>query len=299
MHTRISGVADHLAEDDEHALSIVRDIVEQLNRPEKTRLDRIAPEPPRYDPEELYGIIPSDVRRPYQVKEVIARLVDGSRFHEFKREYGDTLVCGFAHIEGYPVGILANQGILFSTSSLKATHFMELCCMRRTPIVFLQNITGYMVGRDAEHGGIAKDGAKMVHAVANAQVPKFTVIIGGSFGAGNYGMCGRAYQPRFLWMWPNARISVMGGSQAAAVLVTVRQNQLEREGKSFTDEEIESLQRPILDKYEEEGDPYYSTARLWDDGIIDPKDTRTVLGLALAASAKAPFPPPARGVFRM
>ncbi len=263
-------------------------------------LDRAAPEAPRYDPAELYGVVPADIRKPYQVKEVIARLVDGSRFHEFKREYGDTLICGFARIEGYLVGILANQGILFSSSSLKATHFIELCCMRGVPLVFLQNITGYMVGRDAEHGGIAKDGAKMVHAVANAQVPKFTVIIGGSFGAGNYGMCGRAYQPRLLWMWPNARISVMGGEQAAGVLAQVKQDQLAREGKApMTPEEEAEFKRPTLETYEYEGSPYYSTARLWDDGIVRLDQTRGALALGLSMSLNAEIPEMKMGVVRM
>ncbi|MEK6216651.1 MAG: methylcrotonoyl-CoA carboxylase, partial [Boseongicola sp.] len=248
VHTRISGVADRLANDDEHAIRILRDIVENLNRPPKSRLNRIAPEPPRYDPAELLGVVPADVRKPYEVKEVIARIVDGSRFHEFKREYGETLICGFAHIEGYPVGILANQGILFSTSSLKATHFIELCCMRGIPLLFMQNVTGYMVGKDAEHGGIASDGAKMVHAVANAQVPKFTVVMGGSYGAGNYGMCGRAFQPRQLWTWPNARVSVMGGEQAAGVLAQIKQDQLEREGSSKMDAAGEAAyKQPTLD----------------------------------------------------
>jgi 3-methylcrotonyl-CoA carboxylase beta subunit/propionyl-CoA carboxylase len=300
VHTRISGVADRLASDDTHALRIVRDIVESLNRPPKTWLDRTTPEPPRYDPAELYGIVPSDVRKPYQVQEVIARLVDGSRFHEFKREYGDTLICGFARLEGYLVGILANQGILFSTSSLKATHFIEMCCMRRVPLIFLQNITGYMVGRDAEHGGIAKDGAKMVHAVANAQVPKFTVIIGGSFGAGNYGMCGRAYQPRLIWMWPNARISVMGGEQAAGVLAQVKQDQLRREGKpAMTAEEEAEFKRPTLETYDYEGSPYFSTARLWDDGIIKLDQTREALALGLSMSLNAEIPEMKMGVMRM
>jgi len=300
VHTRISGVADRLAEDDAHAIRIVRDIAGCLNRPPKTYLDRIAPEPPRYDPEELLGIVPPDVRKPYQVKEVIARLVDASRFHEFKREYGDTLICGFARLEGYLVGILANQGILFSTSSLKATHFIELCCERRVPLIFLQNITGYMVGRDAEHGGIAKDGAKMVHAVANAQVPKLTVIIGGSFGAGNYGMCGRAYQPRLLWMWPNARISVMGGEQAAGVLAQIKQDQLKREGKPQMSEAVAAaFKQPTIDLYEYEGSPYYSTARLWDDGIVKLTDTRNALALALAAALNADIPEMRLGVVRM
>lgn len=300
VHTRISGVADRLANDDAHAIRIVRDIVECLNRPQKTLLDRATPEPPRYDPAELYGVIPADIRKPYQVKEVLARLVDGSRFHEFKREYGDTVICGFARIEGYLVGILANQGILFSTSSLKATHFIELCCMRSVPLVFLQNITGYMVGRDAEHGGIAKDGAKMVHAVANAQVPKFTVIIGGSYGAGNYGMCGRAYQPRLLWMWPNARISVMGGEQAAGVLAQVKQDQLMREGKpAMSPAEEAEFKRPTLETYDYEGSPYFSTARLWDDGILKLDQTREALALGLSMSLNAEIPQMKMGVVRM
>jgi 3-methylcrotonyl-CoA carboxylase beta subunit/propionyl-CoA carboxylase len=300
VHTRISGVADRLAQDDEHAIQILRDIIGNLNRPRKTPLERAVPEQPHYAPEELYGIIPRDVRRPYQVKEVIARLVDGSRLHEFKREYGDTLICGFARIEGYPVGILANQGILFSSSSLKATHFIELCSQRKVPLLFLQNITGYMVGKDAEHGGIAKDGAKMVHAVANAQVPKFTVIIGGSFGAGNYGMCGRAYQPRQLWMWPNSRISVMGGEQAAGVLAQVKQDQLERRGQPrMSAEEEAAFKQPTIDKYEEEGNPYYSTARIWDDGILRLEDTRTALALGIASSLNAPIGEMKFGVVRM
>ena len=300
VHTRISGVADRLAQDDAHAIRIVRDIVASLNRPPRRSGGRIAPEPPRYDPSELYGVVPRDIRKPYEVKEVIARLVDGSRLHEFKREYGDTLITGFAHIEGYPVGILANQGILFSTSSLKATHFIELCCLRGVPLLFLQNITGYMVGKDAEHGGIAKDGAKMVHAVANAAVPKFTVIIGGSFGAGNYGMCGRAYQPRQLWMWPNARISVMGGEQAAGVLAQVKQEQLEREGKGRMNAEEEAeFKRPTLEKYEREGHPYYSSARLWDDGILRLEDTRSALALGLAAALNSPAEQTSMGVVRM
>jgi acetyl-CoA carboxylase carboxyltransferase component len=300
VHTRISGVADRLAEDDPHALRIVRDIVACLNRPPRRDCGRIAPEPPRHDPAELYGIVPRDIRKPYDVKEVIARLIDGSRFHEFKCEYGDTLVTGFAHIEGYPVGILANQGILFSTSSLKATHFIELCCLRQIPLLFLQNITGYMVGRDAEHGGIAKDGAKMVHAVANAAVPKFTVIIGGSFGAGNYGMGGRAFQPRQLWMWPGARISVMGGEQAAGVLAQVKQEQLVREGRArMSAAEEAEFKRPTLEKYEREGHPYYSSARLWDDGILRLEDTRAALALGLAAATCAPAEETRMGVVRM
>jgi 3-methylcrotonyl-CoA carboxylase beta subunit/propionyl-CoA carboxylase len=300
VHTRISGVADHYAEDDEHALQIVRDIVATLNTRKRVDLDVQPPEDPLYDPEELYGVIPTTFKASYDVREVIARLVDGSRFREFKALYGTTLVCGFARIHGYPVGIVANNGILFSESALKGTHFIELCTARRIPLVFLQNITGFMIGKEYEAGGIAKDGAKMVHAVANAQVPKFTVIIGGSFGAGNYGMCGRAYGPRFLWMWPNSRISVMGGEQAANVLRTVKQDQLARRGQPvMTPEEEAAFMQPILDKYEREGDPYYSTARLWDDGVIDPAQTREVLGLALSAALNAPVEETRYGVFRM
>jgi 3-methylcrotonyl-CoA carboxylase beta subunit/propionyl-CoA carboxylase len=300
VHTRISGVADHYAEDDEHALQIVRDIVATLNTRKRVDLDVQPPEDPLYDPEELYGVIPTTFKASYDVREVIARLVDGSRFREFKALYGTTLVCGFARIHGYPVGIVANNGILFSESALKGTPFIELCTARRIPLVFLQNITGFMIGKEYEAGGIAKDGAKMVHAVANAQVPKFTVIIGGSFGAGNYGMCGRAYGPRFLWMWPNSRISVMGGEQAANVLRTVKQDQLARRGQPvMTPEEEAAFMQPILDKYEREGDPYYSTARLWDDGVIDPAQTREVLGLALSAALNAPVEETKYGVFRM
>jgi len=299
VHCRISGVTDHYALNDEHALAICRSIVSNLNRRKYIPWDIRPPEPPRYDPGELYGIVPRDSRRSYDVREVIARIVDGSQLHEFKELYGTTLVCGFAHIMGYPAGIIANNGILFSESALKATHFIELCGQRQTPLVFLQNITGFMVGRQYENGGIAKDGAKMVMAVANAPVPRFTVIIGGSFGAGNYGMCGRAYSPRQLWMWPNARISVMGGEQAASVLATVRQEGLAAQGKSMSEEEEAALKQPILDKYEAEGNPYYSTARLWDDGIIDPRDTRTVLALGIAASLNAPMPDTPFGVFRM
>jgi acetyl-CoA carboxylase carboxyltransferase component len=299
VHTRISGVADHMADDDEHALEITRDIVAHLNRPKRVPVEVKPPSEPAYDVNEVYGVIPADTRTPYDVREIIARTVDSSEFHEFKARYGSTLVCGWAHIHGYPVGILANNGVLFSESALKATHFIEVCTHRRIPLVFLQNITGFMVGRDYEHGGIAKDGAKMVHAVATANVPRFTVIIGGSFGAGNYGMCGRAYGPRMLWTWPNARISVMGGEQAADVLATVKQDQLARSGKSMSDEEIAAFKQPILDKYEREGNPYYATARLWDDGIIDPSRTRDVLGLALSASFNAPIPDPRVGVFRM
>ncbi len=299
VHSRISGVTDHYALNDEHALAICRSIVSNLNRRKYIPWDIAESEPPRYDASDLYGIIPRDSRRSYDVREVIARLVDGSRFHEFKALYGTTLVCGFAHLMGYPVGIIANNGILFSESALKATHFMELCAQRQTPLIFLQNITGFMVGRQYENGGIAKDGAKMVMAVANVPVPRFTVIIGGSFGAGNYGMSGRAYSPRQLWMWPNARISVMGGEQAASVLATVRKEGLEARGRTMTEEEEAEFKQPILDKYESEGNPYYSTARLWDDGIIDPRDTRTVLALGIAASLNAPMPDTPFGVFRM
>ncbi len=300
VHTRESGVADHFAENEEEALRMVRNVVENLNIQPKQRLDVKAVEAPAYDIEDLMGIIPTDNRTPFDIREVIARIVDGSRFHEFKPRYGNTLICGFARIHGYPVGIVANNGILFSESSLKGAHFVELCGQRGVPLIFLQNITGFMVGRDAESGGIAKDGAKLVTAVSCVPVPKFTVIIGGSHGAGNYGMCGRAYDPRFLFMWPNARISVMGGPQAADVLATVKQDQRAREGLSpMSGEELEEFRRPILEKYETEGSPYYSTARLWDDGVIDPRDTRDVLGLAISASLNAPFPDNRYGVFRM
>jgi 3-methylcrotonyl-CoA carboxylase beta subunit len=299
VHTRISGVADYFADDDAHAISILRNIVASIPNRKVEPAGRREPEEPAYDPREIYGVIPADLRRPYDVREVIARIVDGSRFHEFKERYATTLVTGFARIWGYEVGILANNGVLFSESALKATHFIELCNLRRIPLVFLQNITGFIVGKQYERGGIAKDGAKMVHAVANSTVPKFTVIIGGSFGAGNYGMCGRAYDPRFLWMWPNARISVMGGEQASGVLVTVKKEQAEREGKSFSAEEERAIADPVLAKYETEGSPYYSTARLWDDGIIDPADTRLVLGLGLSTSYNAPIEEPRFGIFRM
>jgi acetyl-CoA carboxylase carboxyltransferase component len=299
VHTRHSGVADHFAENDEHALAVVRSIIENLNCDKSVPWTVEEPEEPLYDPGELYGIVPSDYRQGYDVREVIARTVDGSRLHEFKPLYGETLVCGFARIMGHPVGILANNGILFSESALKGAHFIELCSSRGIPLVFLQNITGFMVGREYEAGGIAKDGAKMVMAVANAGVPKFTVIVGGSFGAGNYGMCGRAYSPRFLWMWPNARISVMGGQQAANVLLTVQEEGLRREDKEMTDQEREDFKAPILEKYEDEGNPYHSTARLWDDGIIDPVDTRMVLALGLSAAANAPAEETRYGIFRM
>ncbi|MBN2603348.1 MAG: methylcrotonoyl-CoA carboxylase [Candidatus Thermoplasmatota archaeon] len=299
VHCRESGVSDHYAHDDVEAIHMARNIVENLNRPEKTRLDVKKPEEPIYDPKEIYGIISKDPRKPFDIKDIIARVVDGSKFHEFKALYGQTLICGFARIMGYPVGILANNGVLFSESALKGTHFIEMCCQRKIPLLFLQNITGFMVGRKYEAGGIAKDGAKMVSAVATAQVPKFTVIVAGSFGAGNYGMCGRAYGPRQLWMWPNARISVMGGQQAANVLLTVKKDQMWRMGKELTDQEVKQITDPILNKYETEGNPYYSTARIWDDGIIDPVDTRLVLGLGISASLNAPIPKWRPGVFRM
>jgi len=291
VHTRISGVADHFAVDDAQAIGIVREIVSNLHLELPQQWDRSDPQPPKYEPREIYGIIPADSRTGYDVREVIARLIDASEFHEFKSRYGATLVCGFARIEGHPIGILANNGILFSESALKGAHFIELCAQRGTPLLFLQNITGFMVGKEYENRGIAKDGAKLVTAVACAEVPKFTVVIGGSFGAGNYGMCGRAYAPRQLWMWPNARISVMGGPQAASVLSTVK--------GEMTSQEKTAFEAPILEKYEHEGNPYYSTARLWDDGIIDPLDTRRVIAMGLDASAHAPQPRTQFGVFRM
>ena len=298
VHTRLSGVADYFAEDDEHALHLARTIVGTLNTV-KQLPDVSTPEDPLYDPAEIYGIVNVDTRKPYEVREIIARVVDGSRFDEFKERYGATLVTGFARIHGFLTGIVANNGVLFSESALKATHFIELCNLRHIPLVFLQNITGFIVGRQYERAGIAKDGAKMVHAVANSVVPKFTVIIGGSFGAGNYGMCGRAYEPRLLWMWPNSRISVMGGEQAAGVLTTVKREQLARAGRPFPPEEEAAIRDPILEKYESEGSPYYSTARLWDDGILDPADTRAALALGLSAAFNAPIPDAKFGVFRM
>jgi 3-methylcrotonyl-CoA carboxylase beta subunit len=299
VHTRVSGVADHLAGDDAHALAIVRRIVRNLNRPKRVGLELRAPVEPLYAAEELYGVVPADTRTPYDIREIIARLVDGSEFDEFKALYGDTLVTGFAHIYGYPVGIVANNGILFSESALKGAHFIELCCQRGIPLIFLQNIAGFMVGQKYESGGIARDGAKMVTAVASANVPKFTVIVGGSFGAGNYGMCGRAYDPRFLWMWPNARISVMGGEQAANVLAQVRRDGMEARGESWAAEDEEAFKAPIRAQYETQGHPYYASARLWDDGIIDPADTRRVLGLGISAALNAPIEPTRFGVFRM
>jgi len=298
-HTRISGVADHLAEDDEDALAIARRILGAVPASARARLQRESPEEPAYDPRELYGIVSRDPRRSTDAREVIARIVDGSRFHEFKALYGPTLVTGFAHVAGYPVAILINQGVLFSESSLKATHFIELACARGVPLVFLQNITGFIVGKQAEQRGIAKDGAKMVNAVANAAVPKFTVLIGASHGAGNYGMCGRAYSPRLLFSWPNSRISVMGGEQAAQTLLTVKLQQLEARGETLSQAERDELVTPILAKYEVEGGPYYATARLWDDGVLDPRETRDALALGIAASMNAPIPPTTFGVFRM
>ena len=299
VHCRTSGVTDHLAQDDAHALGIARKVVGNLNRTKKPPLALRPPAEPLYEAEELYGLIPTDSRKPFDVREVIARIVDGSEFNEFKRFYGETLVCGFAHLFGYPVGIVANNGILFSESALKGAHFIELCSQRGIPLIFLQNITGFMVGSKYETGGIAKDGAKMVTAVACAKVPKLCLIIGGSFGAGNYGMCGRAYSPNFLWMWPNARISVMGGEQAAGVLATVRRDGLEAAGRSWSAQEEEEFKTPIRQQYEHQGHPYYASARLWDDGIIDPADSRMVLGLSLSACLGAPQAPTNFGVFRM
>ncbi len=299
VHCRISGVSDHYAQNDEHALKIIRNIVECLDPVKKFELDLHEPEEPYYDPEEIYGIVPKNIRKPYDIREIIARLVDGSKFHEFKPLYGQTLICGFARLMGYPVGILANNGVLFSKSSLKGSHFIELCTMRKIPLVFLQNITGFIVGKEYEHGGIAKDGAKLVHAVANAQVPKFTVMVGGSFGAGNYAMCGRGYDPRLLWMWPNSRICVMGGEQAADVLLTVKMAGLRKKKKTMTKKEQQEFKKQLVDKYEHEATPYYSTARIWDDGILDPLSTRTALALGISMSLNAPVPDQKYGVFRM
>ncbi len=299
VHTRVSGVADHYALNDGHALAILRRIVGGLNTRKSLSLDVREPREPLYPAEEIYGVIPADAKKPYDVREVIARVVDGSDLDEFKQNYGTTLITGFAHIHGYPVAILANNGILYSESSLKAAHFIELACQRGIPLLFLQNITGYMVGKKYEAGGIAKDGAKMVTAVATAKVPKFTMILGGSFGAGNYGMCGRAYSPRFLWMWPNSRISIMGGPQAASVLSTVRRDGIEAKGGKWSAEEEEAFKKPILDQYERQGHPYYASARLWDDGVVDPADTRRLLGLAISASLNAPVEDTKFGVFRM
>jgi len=299
VHTRVSGVADHYAMDDGHALAIARRVVTNLNRTKAPQVAIRKPREPRYDPKEIYGVVPTNLKKPYDVREVIARVVDDSDFEEFKQLYGTTLVCTFAHIYGYPVGIIGNNGILFSESALKGAHFVELCSQRGIPLVFLQNITGFMVGSKAEAGGIAKDGAKMVTAVACARVPKLTVLIGGSFGAGNYSMCGRAYGPRFVWMWPNARISVMGGEQAAGVLSTVRRDGMEERGKTWSADEEAEFRKPILDQYESQGHPYYASARLWDDGIIDPAETRMVLGLGLSAALNAPVERTTFGVFRM
>jgi 3-methylcrotonyl-CoA carboxylase beta subunit len=299
VHTRLSGVSDWLAQDDAHALALARKIVGNLNWRKPEQLVRAAPREPLHDPQELWGVLPTDTRKPYDVREVIARIVDGSELDEWKARYGTTLVTGFARIHGMPVGVIANNGILYSESALKAAHFIELCCQRKVPLLFLQNITGFMVGRKYENEGIARNGAKMVTAVACAQVPKFTVIIGGSFGAGNYGMCGRAYSPRFLWMWPNARISVMGGPQAAAVLATVRRDGIEARGGSWSAADEAAFKAPLLEQYEHQGHPYYATARLWDDGVIDPADTRRVLALAMSASLNAPIPETRFGVFRM
>ena len=299
VHTRLSGVADYLAEDDAHAIHLTRTVASTLNVRKIPPADMDAPEDPAHDPSEIYGIVNADRRKAYDVHEVILRMVDGSRFDEFKERYAPTIVTGFARLHGFLVGIVANNGVLFSESALKATHFIELCNLRGVPLIFLQNITGFMVGRQYERGGIAKDGAKMVHAVANSVVPKFTVIIGGSFGAGNYGMCGRAYEPRLLWMWPNARISVMGGEQAAGVLATVKRDQLAREGKTLAERDEQAIRQPIIEKYDLEGSPYYSTARLWDDGILDPAQTREALALGLSMAFNAPIPPAKFGVFRM
>ncbi|WIO74722.1 carboxyl transferase domain-containing protein [Porticoccaceae bacterium LTM1] len=299
VHCRTSGVSDHYAQNDHHALQLARQAVSRLNRTKPAQLDVAEPVAPLYDPKEIYGVIPSDSRQPYDVREVIARVVDGSEFDEFKALYGTTLVCGFARIHGYPVGIVANNGILFGESAEKGAHFVELCAQRKIPLVFLQNITGFMVGKQYEAGGIAKHGAKMVTAVACAQVPKFTVLIGGSFGAGNYGMCGRAYDPRFMFMWPNARISVMGGQQAAGVLAQVKRDQLEAQGDSWSQEDEAKFKQPIIDNYEQQGHPYYASARLWDDGVIDPAETRNVLGLAISATLNKPIEETKFGVFRM
>jgi 3-methylcrotonyl-CoA carboxylase beta subunit len=299
VHSRHSGVTDHYAQNDAHAIGIARRIVGTLKPPVRPNFNMHEPREPLFAAEEIYGVVPVDGRKPFDVRDIIARIVDGSEFDEFKKLYGTTLICGFAHIWGYPVGIIANNGILFSESSLKGAHFIELCCQRNIPLVFLQNITGFMVGKKYEAGGIARDGAKLVTAVASASVPKFTVVIGGSYGAGNYGMCGRAYSPRFLWMWPNARISVMGGEQASMVLSQVRRDNIEAKGESWSKEEEDKFRAPIRAQYESQGHPYYATARLWDDGVIDPADTRLVLGLGLSAAANAPIEPTRFGLFRM
>jgi len=299
VHTKISGVADYLAKNDDHALLITRNIIENLGNHSKQKLDVAVPEEPLYDIDDIYGILPENIRTPFDIKEIIARLVDGSRFQEFKENYGKTLVTGFARIMGYPVGIIGNNGVLFGESSLKGAHFIELCSMRKIPLLFLQNITGFMVGKKYEHGAIASHGAKMVHAVANTNVPKFTLIVGGSYGAGNYAMCGRGYDPNFLWMWPNGKISVMGGEQAANVLSEVKIRQLEKEGRELTAEEVDKIKKPVLELYEEQASPYYSTARIWDDGIITPADTRSMLALAISTSLNSHISSPKFGVFRM
>jgi 3-methylcrotonyl-CoA carboxylase beta subunit len=299
VHSRQSGVTDHYAQNDSHAIGIARRIIATLRPPQRAALNLREPREPLFAPEEIYGVVPVDGRKPFDIRDIIARLVDGSEFDEFKKLYGQTLVCGFAHLWGYPVGIIANNGILFSESALKGAHFIELCCQRQIPLLFLQNITGFMVGKKYEAGGIARDGAKLVTAVATAAVPKFTVVIGGSYGAGNYGMCGRAYSPRFLWMWPNARISVMGGEQAAMVLSQVRRDNIEAKGETWSAAEEDKFRAPIRAQYESQGSPYYATARLWDDGVIDPADTRLVLGLGLSAASNAPIEPTHFGLFRM
>jgi 3-methylcrotonyl-CoA carboxylase beta subunit len=298
-HSRISGVADYLADNDEHALELAREAILHLNRPKPFQIERIAAEEPLYDPKEIAGILPKDLRQPFDVREIIARLVDGSRFHEFKQLYGNTLVCGFSYLHGMPVGIIANNGILFSESAQKGAHFIELCSQRKIPLLFLQNITGFMVGKKYEHGGIAKDGAKLVNAVSTTKVPKLTLVIGGSFGAGNYGMCGRAFGPRFMYMWPNSRISVMGGEQAAGVLSTVKIDQLQSQGKQLSAAEIAAIQKPILEQYEREGSPYYSSARLWDDGVLVPWKSRAHLALSLSTALNAPIEETRFGTFRM
>lgn len=299
VHTKISGVSDHIAEDDFHALKIIREIISFLGNPKRSPVRLKEPSPPAYDPDEILGVVPTDKKKSYDIRDIIARTVDGSRLFEFKPDYGSTLICGHAHIEGIPVGIIANNGILFSESAIKGCHFIELCSQENIPLLFLQNITGFMVGKKYEHGGIAKDGAKLVHAVANTNVPKITVIVGGSYGAGNYGMCGRAYDPDFLYMWPEAKISVMGGEQAASVLATVKVDQVKRKGQDLSEQEIEAIKKPILEKYEIESSAYYSTARLWDDGIIDPRDTRTVVSRSLAATLNRTWKKTSFGIFRM
>ena len=299
VHSRTSGVTDHYAMNDAHALAMARNIVANLNRVKPVTLQTRAPVAPAFDPEELYGVLPQDVRQPYDVRELIARMVDGSEFDEFKKLYGPTLVCGFAHIMGYPVGIVANNGILFSESSKKGAHFIELCSQRHVPLLFLQNISGFMVGRKYESGGIAKDGAKLVTAVATTKVPKFTMVVGGSYGAGNYGMCGRAYSPRFLWMWPSARLALMGSEQAAGVLATVTRANYERRGEEWSEEDEAAFRKPIFDQFEEQSDPYFATSRLWDDGLVDPVDSRMTMGLALSAAINRPLEDTSFGVFRM